>query len=241
MTSELDTPLTEPVFPPLFSAMAVQGAADPFEKARMQAVMGCDAGLVVHNVQADRLRAAVVLAPEVPLAKAAAMLPLAVVGFQNALGALAPPEVAVHAEWTGAVRLNGASCGGLRIAASTDDPEAVPDWLVLGLDLPLMNTADDPGATPDQTTLYAEGCMDVHPIRLLEAWVRHMLVWINRWSDEGPRALHEEWRGIAHGIGDPITRGTLSGTFLGVDEDFGLLLRDADTTHLIPLTTLLET
>jgi biotin-(acetyl-CoA carboxylase) ligase len=238
--NDFEAPLTEPVFPPLFAAMAVQGAVDPFEKARMQAVMGCDAGLVVHNVQADRLRAAVVLAPEVPLAQAVSMLPLAGVGFQNALGALAPPEVAVHVEWSGAIRLNGALCGGLRIAASADDPAAEPDWLVLGLDLPLMDVADDPGATPDQTTLYGEGCMDVHPIRLLEAWIRHMLVWINSWSDEGARALHDEWRGIAHGIGDPVTHGDLSGTFLGVDEDFGMLLRDSDTTHLIPLVTLLE-
>jgi len=34
--------------------------------------------------------------------------------------------------------------------------------------------------------------------------------------------------------------GDLTGTYLGVDEDFGLLLRDAETTHLFPLTTLLK-
>jgi len=28
---------------------------------------------------------------------------------------------------------------------------------------------------------------------------------------------------------------------LGVDEDFGMLLRDDTTTHLVPLTRLLET
>ena len=96
------------------------------------------------------------------------------------------------------------------------------------------------GATPDRTTLYAEGCADVAPPTLVEAWARHTLNWITRWEDEGVRPLHAEWRGLGHGIGEPVTSGDLSGTFLGVDEDFGMLLRDDTTTHLIPLTALLD-
>jgi hypothetical protein len=42
-------------------------------------------------------------------------------------------------------------------------------------------------------------------------------------------------------MGKQVAQGDLTGTWLGVDEDFGMLLRDADTTHLIPLTTVLET
>jgi hypothetical protein len=41
-------------------------------------------------------------------------------------------------------------------------------------------------------------------------------------------------------MGETITREGRSGTFLGVDEDFGMLLRDTETTHLVPLTALLE-
>ena len=63
-----------------------------------------------------------------------AALPACAVGFQNALGALAPPEVAVHLDWAGGVRVNGAHCGRLRAAADTRDPLAVPGWLVVGLD-----------------------------------------------------------------------------------------------------------
>ena len=37
-----------------------------------------------------------------------------------------------------------------------------------------------------------------------------------------------------------ITMNEVSGTFLGVDEQFGMLIRAADTTHLVPLTYLLE-
>ena len=235
----------EPVFPPLMQGEAAAGVAHPMELAQARAALGCDSGLIVHSLQANRLRAAVVLAPEVPLEQAMAMLPLAGVAFQNALGALAPPEVAVHLEWSGGLRINGASCGGLSVVASDTDPAAMPGWLIIGLDLPLLQLADDPGQQPDVTALYDEGCADVSPVDLLESWARHMLAWIARWHDEGNAALHTDWLALAHGVGEPVVmaglpEAGLSGSFLGVDEDFGLLLRDDTTTHLVPLTRLLE-
>ncbi len=232
--------MTTPTFPPLFSGLAVEGPTDPFDKACAEAARGCDAGLVVYNLGASTLRAALVFAPDVPLEDAMAMLPLCGVGFQNALGALAPPEVAVHLEWHGGIRVNGASCGRLRASASSDTPQAEPAWLVIGLELPLWPENDDTGHTPDQTALYAEGCADVNAVELLEAWVRHTLVGINTWTDTGAAALHKDWRGLAYGIGEDTAQSGISGTFVGIDERFGMLLRDSETTHLIPLTDVLE-
>lgn len=232
--------MSTPAFPPLFSGLAAAGGADPFDTARAQATQGCDAGLVVYDLGADTLRAALVFAPDVPLEDAVAMLPLCAVGFQNALGALAPPEIAVHLEWQGGLRINGASCGRVRAQASTQDPKTVPDWLIVGLEMPLWPQSDDTGYTPDQTALYAEGCMDVDAVALLESWVKHTLVGINRWLDEGAGPLHTEWSGLAHGIGEDIEIMGRSGTFLGVDERFGLLLRHSEKTDLIPLTLALE-
>jgi BirA family biotin operon repressor/biotin-[acetyl-CoA-carboxylase] ligase len=232
--------MTSPTFPPLFSGLAVSGENDPFDAAVMQAVKGCDSGLVVYNLGASVLRAAIVLTPEVPLEDAMAMVPACGIGFQNALGALAPPEVAVHLDWFGGIKINGATCGRLRVRASGTDPDAVPDWLIIGLELPLWPTSDDPGQSPDQTALYAEGCVDVDAAQLLESWTRHTLVWINRWSGEGVAPLHSEWRGLAMGIGKAVNVGALSGTFVGVDERFGMLVRDEDTTHLVPLSSVLE-
>ncbi|MDJ0821363.1 MAG: DUF4444 domain-containing protein [Paracoccaceae bacterium] len=225
-------------FPPLMWGENAKG--DAFDHACQRAILGCDAGLVSYALSDKSAQAALVFAPEVALADAVTMLPLCGVGFQNALGALAPPEVAVHLEWAGGIRINGASCGRFRIMASTSDPDAVPEWLVVGWTLPLWPDSDRPGDTPDETALFAEGCADVEPPRLVESWARHTLHWINRWEDEGAKPLHGEWRGLAHGIGEPAQQGGFDGTFLGVDERFGMLLRDDETTHLIPLTTLLE-
>jgi hypothetical protein len=41
-------------------------------------------------------------------------------------------------------------------------------------------------------------------------------------------------------MGETVTRNGQSGQFLGIDERFGMLLRHAETTDLIPLSTLLE-
>jgi len=225
-------------FPPLMWGEETRD--DVIEHAVMRATLGCDAGLIAYRLGTSEVQAALVFAPEVPLSKAITMLPLCGVGFQNALGALAPPEVAVHLEWNGGIRINGASCAALKVLAATSDPDEVPDWMVVGFTLPLLPGTDDTGTTPDRTWLFVEGCADVSPPEVVEAWARHSLHWITRWEDDGPRALHAEWRGLAHGVGEEMTMGDLTGTYLGVDEDFGLLLRDAETTHLFPLTTLLK-
>ena len=234
-----------PSFPPLFEGREVAPGTDPFAKACAEAALGCDAGLIVYSIGVERLAAAIVFAPEVALEDAMAMLPACGVGFQNALGALAPPEVAVHLAWDGGILVNGASCGRLRVAAETADPGAEPGWLAIGLEVPLIpEDPDAPGAAPERTSLYEEGCVEVAPARLVEAWSRHTLVWINRWAEEGVAPLHAEWRGLAHDMGEEIALdrpdGAMHGVFVGVDERFGLLLRQGDDTRLVPLSELLE-
>lgn len=227
-----------PSFPPLMQGVAAAAGEDPFEKACAMAALGCDGGTVVHSVLANRLSAAIVFAPEVSLEEAMAMLPVCGVGFQNALGALAPPEIAVHLSWDGTIRVNGAICGRLRAAAS--GPEDAPDWLVVGLELALMQTGSAPGENPDVTALYDEGCSEVDPVTLLESWARHSLVWINRWADEGNAPLHKEWLGLVPDVGEEVSQSGQTGTFLGVDDQFGMLLRHEGGTDLIAMSTLLE-
>lgn len=221
---------SEPVFPPLIQGCPVND--DAFAHACNQAVSGCDAGLLPYRLATDDLQAALVLAPEVPLGPAMAMLPLCGVGLQNALGALAPPELAVHLDWYGTIRVNGGNCGRLRAAAACSDPDLVPDWLVIGFELTRLPPNDHPGETPDHTSLHAEGCGDLSPALLVEAWARHTLHWLNRWESDGPRALHAEWRGLLYDWEKDED--------VSADEQFGLLLREGNGYRLIPLTTLLE-
>ncbi|MEZ5658326.1 MAG: DUF4444 domain-containing protein [Burkholderiaceae bacterium] len=232
--------MSAPQLPPLFRALAVPGRADPFDHARALGVAGSDPGVVTYNIDARQLRAAIIFAPEVSLGQAMAMVPACGVGFQNALGSLAPPEVAVHLQWDGTIRVNAARCGRLRVAASGADPASEPDWLVVGLELALQHDHEAPGNDPDATALIEEGCAEVEALPLLEAWVRHTLYWINRWANEGVAPLQAEWRTLSHELGKEITLGGVRGLFVGVDEHFAALVRDDARTHLIALSTLLE-
>ncbi|UTH49435.1 DUF4444 domain-containing protein [Loktanella salsilacus] len=231
--------MTDADFPPLFNGYASAGD-DPLALACNAAQGGTEAGLVIHDAGPDSLRAAVVFAPEVPLREAAIMLPLCGLGFQNALGVLAPPVVAIHLGWDGAIYVNGGRCGQLTMIASTDDPDAVPDWLVIGLHLDLTPLADDGGTDPDRTALYAEGCGDVAAPDLLAAWLRHSLSWLDTWDNQGTAPLHREWSGLVHGLNETVTLAGQTGTLLGTDEHLNALLKSGDTTTLIPLTRLLK-
>ena len=226
--------MTKPQFPPLFTGQDAQGC-DPFAMAVAAADIGCDAGLVIYDLASDRLCAAIVFAPDVTLADAAVILPICGVGLQNAIGALGPPEVGVYLGWDGMVYVNGGRCGALRIAAS-GTPEVEPDWLVIDLTLSLWPESDETGLQPDQTALYAEGCAEIDAIELLEAWIRHTLVGINTWSDSGTGQIHREWRGLAHGLEGSINIAGQTGTYIGLDDRLGLLLKIDDKTTLLPLT-----
>jgi BirA family transcriptional regulator, biotin operon repressor / biotin---[acetyl-CoA-carboxylase] ligase len=234
----------DPDFPPLFQAHALSGSLDPFNKACAMAALGCDSGVLVHSITANHLRAAIVFAPEVPLGEAMAVFCACACGLQNAFGALAPPEVALHLSWGGDILVNGAKAGFLQVAASTHDPAAVPDWLVVGLEVRLIPQDEgEPGNSPDETCLFLEGCAEISPLELLEGWARHTLVWVNGLTTGERRALHAEWRELLYGVGGEVTQlvkaRPVSGTFLGADADFAMLLRNGDDTRLIPLSALL--
>lgn len=227
-----------PTFPPLLRGEETPRGQDPFAKAVAQAALGADPGLIAWSRDPTAMRAALVLAPEAPLADAMAAVFAVALGLGDAIGALAPPEVAVHYVWPATIRVNGGDCGSLRAAASTTDLAAEPDWLVVGVHVDyLMPEADEPGRNPEQTCLAEEGCIEVTPPLLIESWSRHTLVWINRWLGDGFRPLHDAWRERAWNMGEPLPDGSL---FVGLDERGGMLLRRGKAIEVRPLTSMLE-
>ena len=224
--------------PPLFSGVAAEGP--PLTHAIRLAQSGCDGGTLVHGNCGASLEASMIFAPDTALVHAAQILPVTGIGLQNALGALAPPEVAVHLGWDGAIYVNGGHCGALTLIAPDPDPDNMPDWVIVALSLDLLPPDDDPGRTPDRTSLWAEGCGAIARTDLIEAWVRHSLVWINRWSDGELRALHREWIGLVHGLNKEVTQSGTTGTFHGVDETFAMLVKSGNTMRAIPLTRLAQ-
>ncbi len=233
-----------PTFPPLLRGQAVPAAIDPFAKAVMAAMEGMDPGLVVWSQAETHLRLAVLFAPERPLDAAMGGLFALALGFADALGALGPPELTVHTVWPNRFKVNAALCGHLRAAASTRDAKAEADWLVVGIEVPILFvSAREPGETPDETTLSEEGCADLVVARLIESVSRHMLLWLSRFEAEGLAPLHKTWTQKCDTLGQEVTAplpGVGTGLFMGLDEMGNMLFRDSTGTRALPLTDMLE-
>jgi len=235
----------EPQFPPLLKGVETRAGVDPFDKAVADAQTGrAEMGMLYWSPDDDTLRAAIVFEPEVPLLNAAPILCAVANGLNDCIGALAPPEVGVQHTWPDGIKLNGATCGGYRVQASSWHADTVPDWMIVGVTLAMTSTADDPGQRPDVTALAEEGCGHLSRVRLLESWSRHTLVWVNRWEEDGYRPIFEAWLARAAGRGGTVTvdthEGPVSGTFLGLDEHAGLLLKTDDGAATLPLLAALQ-
>lgn len=237
---ELYVDNSPPSFPPLLRGEPVPAAINPFDKAIAAGMKGEDPGLIVYSQDETHMRVAILFAPDIPLSKALGGSFAVALGLADSLGALAPPELAVHFVWPDRFKVNGALCGHLQVAASQAEASGIPDWLVIGLSVPIMPTGvQDPGRTPDQTTLHDEGCIDITAARLIESFARHMLVWMNRFEEEGMAPLHDAWCKKCDSIGEPVETPE-PGLFLGLDEDGNMLIRNGNDTRIIPLATLLE-
>lgn len=221
-------------FPPLLTGIAVPG--DPVAAAVASVDQEVEPGAVFYGTDPNKLEAALVLAPESALADALPVVFAITLGLNDAIGALGPPELALHLVWPDRVRVNGALCGRIQAFSSTHDPDAEPDWLILALDIPVQASSDvEPGLTPDETSLYEEGCGDLSTPELVEAWARHMMNWLHIFLTEGFEPLHAEWRVKAHGLGEDIDYPE-PGTFIGLDERGGMLLKGKDNqTRLLSL------
>jgi BirA family transcriptional regulator, biotin operon repressor / biotin---[acetyl-CoA-carboxylase] ligase len=196
-----------PAFPPLLRPFAVPSDLDPFEHGIKLAVEGADAGTVLWSIGQDVCECAVVLAPEQPREQSAPIVLVAMLGIADALGSLLPPAVPVTFGWPDRIELNGGVVGGVRCAtAPTDTPDAVPEWLVIGLRIAMRgpwSKTESRGDRP-RTSLAEEGCGEVTTVDLLEQFGRHFLGWIHRWQEEGMRPVQQAWLRRATGLGKQV-------------------------------------
>lgn len=216
----------------------------PGQPVPEQAIAGARAGTlsagdVLWDEDATHAHMAIVLEPDVVLAAAAQVLPLAVAAAGDCIGALAPPQVGVGYRWPGIILVNGAPVGGLALSAPRGAPEEVPTWIVVSFAMRLrLSGTTEPGDQPDATALAEEGCEDLTALDLLGSYARHFLTWLNIWQDSGFRAVHLSWTERVDGKDRPVRLPGLmaAATVVGMDEDGNLLIRtDQDPISALPL------
>ncbi len=228
------TPLPDPQFPPLFQGHGLDRDLDPDDVALSRVATGAAAaGDLFWSRRRDRLQYALVLEPEVGATEALGMVVVAMVAVGDAIGVLAPPEVAVTYRWPGTICANGAEIGSVRAAIPAGAGDTVPpDWLVLGLTLAIEAAPDgpEPGHRPERTSLQEEGCAGLDRTALVEAICRHLLTEIDAWSRDGLERSVRRWlercpdhgQPVAFAIGDRMHRGI----FTGLDANGSLVLEE---------------
>lgn len=225
--------LNDPSFPPLFNGHGVRAPVRPFADAVKGAGEGrYGAGDIIWARNARVMDIAVVLEPEVGRERSYEILCVAAIAVSDALGAIAPPEIAITWNWPNIIRANKARVGALRLEISPeDDDEGAPLWLVVGVELVISPdmSEPEPGLYVDRTTLYDEGCAELDRTMVMESWSRHFLTWINTWSEEGFKPIHEAYLFRANGYREEIQMDwggeALTGTFIGLDDNGHLLLK----------------
>lgn len=206
------------VFTPIF---ALREAGDAMTRAVAEAPRH-GAGTLAWVRSWARIEAAVVLEPEQPLAAARPALLAAMAAFADAAGALGPPEVPLTFDWPATIRVNGGVVGGARIATPPGCAEdAVPDWIVVGIEVAFAASEQDPGRAPDRTTLFEEGYADTNPAEMTAAWARHLMANLADWQARGLRVVAERYLARL----DPALG---AGARRGIDPATGALVLDRD-------------
>jgi len=233
-------PATPPQLPPLLRAVDVPAGQDVLAKA-IAVAPSTEVGTVFYTQRIDRMQIAVRLEPDVPVRNAGQMLFAMMIGLGDAVGALAPPEIAVTYQLPGYLLLNRGRAGLVRLAidpaAGSDD---VPDWMIVSAELRLTSEENEQTewlktAGPEQTTMTEEGGGFISRTRLVESCCRHFLVWVNRWQDDGFRPLYDSWMQRLETPAPIDFAGGEQAEWLGLDEDGGALVKlDGKPSSVLP-------
>lgn len=217
-----------PDLPSVFDPVPLREGGDAMARAvALAAERG--AGTLAWVRSAGRAEAAVVLEPEMPLAAARLAFLAAANALADALAADGPPEIPVEFAWPGTLRVNGAACGLLRLAAPPGCVEAeIPAWLVVGMEARISLTQrQEPGETPDRTGLAEEGWEGLTAAELTAGWARHLMAGLDDWQAKGPRRLSE------HFLARLIDARDVPGQRRGIDPATGDLVLDRDGVRSI--------
>jgi biotin-(acetyl-CoA carboxylase) ligase len=211
-----NTGIHELDLPSVYRAVALREYRDAFTHA--QAIAADEgAGTLVWVRRFDTIEVAVVLEPEQTLAEARCALYAGMNAAADALGTYCPPEKPIEFAWPDTIMLDGGIVGGCRIAAPENTIEcAVPDWLILGLNLRSVVEVTVDQTFERGTSLQTEGFEIMDGNKIIESFSRHLMAAFDGWKAGGFKTLADRYlarlqpaKGIRRGLdvnGDLLER-----------------------------------
>jgi len=238
------------LLPPAYKLIEMVSVESSNDEAKKLADAGAEEGTLVWALEQTggrgrqgrawesppgNLYMSLVLRPECALAEAAQLGFVAALAVGDAIGAVAPPMLAVTYKWPNDVLVHDRKAAGL-LLESKSTAGGVLEWLILGIGVNILSHPEE--TRFPATNLIFEGAgPDVNELRLLEAVARHFLTWVNRWTDDGFAPIRRAWLSHAHGLGEEIeirlAKETLRGTFRDLDESGALILELPDSSRRV--------
>lgn len=231
--------------PPAYRLVALDSVGSSNDEAKSLADAGAEEGTLVWAREQTKGRGrhgriwksprgnlylSLVLRPECALAEAAQLGFVAALAVGDAIGTVAPPMLEVTYKWPNDVLVHGRKVAGLLLESKTAADGAL-EWLILGVG---VNVQSHPNkARFPATNLIFEGVgPEVDEAVVLDAFARHFLTWVNRWTEDGFEPIRRSWLAHAHGLGEAIevrlAKETVRGTFHDLDDSGALILESPD-------------
>lgn len=233
-----------PQFPPLLTGHELKPGQSPARKAASGAAKGkYSAGDLLWLRDHDTLDYAIVLEPETSRTDALQMIFTQMVALGDAIGAIAPPEVAITYHWPNKILANGAFIGTVdAILSDQDDANGCPHYMVIATRIRVRppEQVTDPGYDKNYTTLWDEGCGELDAMTVLDSAARHFTTWVHNWEEDGFQSVLTHLDGRMEQSHELEVAGK-TGTFLGLDENANLLLKQDGGTELVTVVDALDT
>lgn len=236
-----------PEAPPLFRTVPLAGDADVAIEAVRAAAAGADPATLFWADRGDRAQCAVTLSPHGPLREAAQMVHVGMTALGDALGAILPPLVVASFRPPTTILLNEAALGGLRVCRPAGcDPDSVPHWLVLAIDVGVTRFPEGSAEAADLslTTFEDEGCPGHTTGEVNGAFARYLLTWIDRWQKDGFGPVRIGWKAHAKmqhpDVVLDVNGEDVAGRFHGLSDAGDILLSTPEGERAIAAVDLLE-
>ncbi len=231
--------------PPAYRLIAMESVASSNDEAKSLADAGAEEGTLVwvreqssgrgrHGRSWDSPRGnlylSLVLRPECALSEAAQLGFVAAIAVGDAIGAIAPPMLEVTYKWPNDVLVHGRKVAGLLLESKTA-VDGTLEWLILGVGVNVQSHPNE-ARFPATNLIFESVGPEVDEAVMLEAFARHFLTWVNRWTEDGFEPIRRHWLAHAHGLGEAIevrlAKETVRGTFHDLDASGALILELPD-------------
>lgn len=179
--------------------------------------------------------ASIILRPDVPLQDASQFSFIASLAVFDTIGTVGQAGISVSTKWPNDVLISGRKAAGILLESQGGGgPGAVPEYLIVGVGVNLMNYPQD---TEFPATSLTEEGAPVLPSEFLAVFAKHFLAWTRQWVDEGFERVRKNWLWRCDQIGKEIEvrlpNEKITGLFKDLDETGALLLEVDGVTRTI--------